>query len=242
MRHAETEWLFLDFWGCHTPIAVSGEGDLIAEGNVGAGVVFSDRQNRDRLLNGRQVLLEESKREELAVEHLFASHILLIRAENSNLCKFGSGVRVTSAKLAILVVAPAVKVSILVHRVAEILANRNIAKLCLTLDIRFLLKLFEGFGVIDLPSTNSIMLIKARKVILVSADFLDVFQRLKVIEHLILIAHVDYAARTEQNNGFFTTFNILNPLNLEGHLHLPQLFLVIGAKLSSYVNFLNVII
>ena len=86
------------------------------------------------------------------------------------------------------------------------------------------------------------MLVKTCKVILVSADFLDVFQRLKVVEHLIFITHVHLAARTEQNYGLFTAFNILDSLNLKRHLNFPKLFLVIGTKLSSDIDFLNMII
>ena len=179
----------------------------------------------------------------MAVEHLFASHILLIGAENSHLCKLSTGIGVTGAKLTIFVVAPAVKISILVHRMPEVLANGKITKLCLSLlDIRFHPELFEGFSVIEMPSTNLIMLIKTRKVILVSAYFLDVCQRLKVVEHLILIAHIHLAARTEQDNGFFTTSNVLDSLNLEGHLDFPELFLVIVSKLSGDVNFLHSIV
>lgn len=91
MGHAESKRFFLDLRGCHT-IGLRRKSDLVAERNMCAGVVFSDRQNRDGLLNRRQVLLEEAKREELAVEYLFASHVLLVGAEDTDLCKLDSGI------------------------------------------------------------------------------------------------------------------------------------------------------
>lgn len=115
---------------------------------------------------------------------------MLIGAENSNLRKSGSRVRVSSAELAIFVVAPPIKISILIHRVSEILTNRDIAELCLTLDIRFLFKLLEGLTFVNLPSADSIVLVETGKVVLVSANFLDVAQGLKVVEHLILITQI----------------------------------------------------
>ena len=141
VSHAEAEWFFLDIWRSHAvnwTITVSRESDLVAVGDVGTWVIFADRQNRNRLLDGRQVLLKEAKREELAIENLLASHVLLIRAKYSNLRKFGSRIGVTSAKFTIFVVAPAVKISILVHCMAKILSNSHIAQLSLTLDIGYL--------------------------------------------------------------------------------------------------------
>ena len=239
--HAESKRFFLDLRGCHT-IGLRRKSDLVAERNMCAGVVFSDRQNRDGLLNRRQVLLEEAKREELAVEYLFASHVLLVGAEDTDLCKLDSGIWVTGAKLTIFVVAPAVKVAVLVHRVSEILAYGKVAELRLTLNIWFYLELFEGLTIFKSPGANLVAFIEACKVVLVGAYLLDIGQRLKLVERLVLIAHVNLAARTEHYQSFFAAFHILDSLNLKGHLDLPQWFPVIVAEFSSHINLLDMLI
>ena len=70
-----------------------------------------------------RVTSEEAKRKRLTIEDLFAPHVLFLIVEDPNLRELWAWIRITCPEFAVLVVAPSMKVAVLVNHMTIIFTD-----------------------------------------------------------------------------------------------------------------------
>lgn len=102
------------------------------------------------------ITLKQSKSEMLPTENIFASHVLLLTVENSNLRKLIAWIQIACAQFTIFVVAPAVQIPILVCYMSKLFANRKFTKVQVGLLIDFFFKLLNSIFIPDIDFVWSV--------------------------------------------------------------------------------------
>jgi len=78
---------------------------------------------------GALVALEESNRKAMTVEDPNTAHVLLLSVENAYLRQLLSWIAISSTKLSVLVVSPAVQVAIGIKSMTEVASDRDVVQL-----------------------------------------------------------------------------------------------------------------
>ena len=151
----------------------------------------------------------------MAVKDLFAPHVLFLIVENPNLRKPWAWVGIAGSKFTILVVAPSVKIAVLVDHVAIIVTDAERMKLRSRRAWLAKLKHSEWLYVTMLPMMNPVQRSQGCKIITMSLDLPDLREAVELCSIVAFIDLENFSTLRHHEHLLVSTFDVNHSFILE---------------------------